>query len=129
MNINKIKLLTLISLLPFNLASKELFFECDNSARGEPWIDIISIDTVSKTGTFEYGYPEYKKIMSFSRGGTILPTKITMSPETLFIKHPSMLNDSPAYTETKSINRETLAYADSIVVLGKCKIVEKELAF
>ena len=129
MNINKIKLLTLISLLPFNLASKELFFECDNSARGEPWIDIISVDTVSKTGTFEYGNPEYKKIMSFYRGGTILTTKITMSPETLFIKHPSIMSDSPAYTSTMTINRETLDYSDTSVVLGKCKIVEKELAF
>ena len=129
MNINKIKLLTLISLLPFNLASKELFFECDNSAQEEPWIDIISVDTESKTGTLEYGNPDLKNIMYFHRGGTILTTKITMSPETLFINHPSIFNDSPAYTSTMTINRETLAYADTSVVLGKCKIVEKELAF
>jgi len=129
MNIIRLKLLTLIGLFPFILASKELFFECDYSAQGDPWVDSISVDTVSKTGTFEFGNPAYEGPASFYRGGTILPTQITMSPETLFIKHQSIFSKSTTFSSTKSINRETLAYADTKVVLGKCKILEKELAF
>ena len=129
MNIKQIKLLTLISLLPFNLASKELYFECDNSARGEPWFDSISVDTVSKTGTYEPGDLETKNILRYMRGGTILPTKITKTADTLFIKHYNLMTDSLAYSNTKTIDRQTLVYADSYVILGKCKIIKKEVKF
>ena len=143
MNINKIKLITII-LLPFLMTacskeqtnqtnqtseSKELYFECDYSSRGESRIDSISVDNVSKTGTYEPGDPEMKKILRYMRGGTILPTKITMTADTLFIKHYNLMTDSLAYTVTKTIDRETLVYADSVVILGKCKILKKEVKF
>ena len=146
MNINKIKLITII-LLPFLMSacskeltnqtnqtnqtseSKELYFECDYSSRGEPRIDSIYVDNVSNTGTYEPRDPEIEKILRYMRGGTILPTKITKTADTLFIKHYSLMTDSLAYSNTKTIDRQTLVYADSSVILGKCKIIKKEVKF
>ena len=109
--------------------SKELYFECDYSSRGESRIDSISVDKVSNTGTFEPGNLEIKNYLNLYRGGSIVPTKITMTADTLFIKHWNFFSDSLAYSMTKTIDRETLVYGDTSVILGKCKIIKKEVKF
>jgi hypothetical protein len=112
-----------------SIESKELFFECDYSAVDEPWVDSISVDTDSKTGTYQGGNPAYLAALEYYRGGSILPTKITMTADTMHIKHQSFFSDSPAFSSTLNINRESLVYSDSSVVLGQCKMVEKANQF